>query len=181
MAASTRLNLNFNNIYTRLRADFPLPPLLSVIDNDRGNQKLIDRLMQQAFIRSHKDTSLRLGLSLTLASLALLLGSGILVLLVLGHQVVHVRLGLGEFHLIHTLSGVPMEKGLATEHGGELLANALEELLDGSAVTNEGGRHLETTRGDVANSGLDVVRDPLNKVRAVLVLDVEHLLVDLLH
>ena len=46
-----------------------------------------------------------LGLLLLLfVKLALVLGGGLLVLLVLGHQVVHVRLGLSEFHLIHTLA-----------------------------------------------------------------------------
>ena len=34
--------------------------------------------------------------------------------------------------------------------------------------------------GDVADGCLDVVGDPLDEVRRVLVLDVEHLLVDLL-
>ena len=74
-----------------------------------------------------------------------------------------------------------MQEGLATEHGSELLADALEQLLDGGAVADEGGCHLEASGRDVAHGGLDVVRDPLNKVRAVLVLHVEHLLVHLLH
>merc|ERR1712005_97725 len=39
---------------------------------------------------------------------------------------------------------------------------------------------LRPLGGDVANRGLDVVGDPLHKVGGVLVLDVEHLLVDLL-
>ena len=74
-----------------------------------------------------------------------------------------------------------MQEGFATEHSGELLADALEQLLDGSAVANEGGCHFEATGRDVAHGGLDVVWDPLDKVRAVLVLYVEHLLVDLFH
>ena len=74
-----------------------------------------------------------------------------------------------------------MQESLATEHSGELLADALEELLDGGAVTNEGGRHLQTTRWNVANGGLHVVGDPFHKVAAVLVLDIEHLLVDFFH
>ena len=74
-----------------------------------------------------------------------------------------------------------MQESLTTEHSSELLADALEELLYGSAVTNKGGGHLETTGRDVTNGSLDVVRDPLDKVRAVLVLDVQHLFVDLLH
>merc|ERR1739848_120819 len=117
---------------------------------------------------------------LLLIELTLVLSGGILVLLVLGDEIVHVGLGLSELHLIHTLTGVPVKEGLATEHASELLGNALPELLDGGGVTDEDGGHLETLWRDVADGGLDVVRDPLDEVRGVLVLDVEHLLVDLL-
>merc|ERR1712038_1883720 len=72
----------------------------------------------------------------------LLLGGGVLVLLVFRHQVVHVGLGLSELHLIHTLTSVPMQESLTTEHSGELLGDTLEELLDGCAVANKGGSHL---------------------------------------
>merc|ERR1712048_1210839 len=109
-----------------------------------------------------------------------LLGSGVLVLLVLRNKVVHVRLGLSELHLVHALSGVPVEERLTTEHRGELLGNALEHVLDGGGITDEGGSHLESLGRDVADGGLDVVRDPLDEVRGVLVLHVEHLLVNLL-
>merc|ERR1719267_182558 len=117
---------------------------------------------------------------LLLVELTLVLGGGVLVLLVLGDKVVHVGLSLGELHLVHTLTSVPVEEGLAAEHAGELLGDALPELLDGGRVTDEDGGHLETLRGDVTDGGLDVVRNPLDEVRGVLVLDVEHLLVDLL-
>ena len=43
-----------------------------------------------------------------------------LVLLILGDEVVHVGLGLGEFHLVHAFACVPMEESLPPEHGGEL-------------------------------------------------------------
>ena len=79
---------------------------------------------------------------------------------------------LGEFHLIHTLSSVPMQESLAPEHSSELLADAFKQLLDGGAVTHEGGRHLQTSRRNITHGGLDVVRDPLHKVGAVLVLHV---------
>ena len=101
-------------------------------------------------------------------------------MLILGNEIVHVRLSLGELHLVHTLSSVPMEEGLSSEHGGELLTNSLEHLLDGGGVTKEGNSHLESLWWDIANSRLDVVWNPLNEVRGVLVLDVEHLLVNLL-
>ena len=119
------------------------------------------------------------GIFFLFLELSLILGCGVLVLLVLGDEVVHVGLCLGEFHLIHTFASVPVQEGLATEHGRELLRDTLEQLLDGGAVADEGGRHLEATWRDVADSRLDVVRDPLDEVAAVLVLHVQHLLVDL--
>jgi len=72
-----------------------------------------------------------------------------------------------------------MEESLSSEHSSELLGDSLEHLLDGGGVTNEGDRHLETLWWDITDSGLDVVGDPLDEVRGVLVLDVEHLLINL--
>ena len=69
---------------------------------------------------------------------------------------------------------------LTTEHDCELLGHTLPSLLDSSGVANEGCRHLETLRRDVANGCLDVVRNPLNKVGRVLVHNVQHLLIDFL-
>ena len=66
-----------------------------------------------------------------------------------------------------------MEEGLATEHDGELLGDALPGLLDGGGVAHEGGGHLEALGGDVADGGLDVVGDPLDEVGGVLVDDVD--------
>ena len=74
-----------------------------------------------------------------------------------------------------------MEESLSSEHGSELLGDSLEELLDGGGVADEGGGHLETSGGNVTDGGLDVVGDPLHEVCAVLVLNVEHLLVHILH
>ena len=73
-----------------------------------------------------------------------------------------------------------MEEGLSSEHSGELFTNSLEHLLDGGGVTKEGNGHLESLWWDIANSRLDVVWDPLDEVRGVLVLNVEHLLVNFL-
>ena len=42
----------------------------------------------------------------------LIITSSLLVLLVLGHQVVHVGLSLSELHLVHALAGVPMQESL---------------------------------------------------------------------
>ena len=57
-----------------------------------------------------------------------------------------------------------MQESLAPEHGSELLRDTLEQLLDGSGVTNEGCSHLEATWWDVTDGSLDIVGDPLDKV-----------------
>ena len=44
--------------------------------------------------------------------LLVVVDGGLLVLLVLGDQVIHVGLGLGELHLVHALAGVPVEESL---------------------------------------------------------------------
>merc|ERR1712159_429350 len=59
-------------------------------------------------------------------------------------------------------------------------SDTLPELLDCGGVAKEHGCHLETLWRDVTHRRLNVVGDPLDKVARVLVLDVEHLLVDLL-
>ena len=105
-----------------------------------------------------------------LLEVGLVVGRSLLVLLVLGDEVVHVGLGLGELHLVHALARVPVQEGLAPEHGRELFRDALEQLLDGRRVADEGGRHLQSARRDVAHGRLDVVRDPLDKVGRVFVL-----------
>ena len=63
-----------------------------------------------------------------------------------------------------TLARVPVEESLPPEHGGELLGDALEDLLDGRRVPDEGGRHAETAGRHVAHGRLHVVGDPLHEV-----------------
>merc|ERR1711865_418140 len=109
-----------------------------------------------------------------------LLGGGILVLLVLGDQIVHVGLSLSEFHLVHTFTGVPMEERFAAEHTSEVFSDTLEHFLDGSGVSEESDSHLQTLWWDIAHTGLDVIWDPFNEVTGVLVLDVEHLFINFL-
>ncbi|OAY73788.1 hypothetical protein ACMD2_07758 [Ananas comosus] len=64
--------------------------------------------------------------------LAFLIGSGILVLLVLRDEIIHVALCLSELHLVHALTCVPVQEGLPPEHGRELLAHPPKHLLNGS-------------------------------------------------
>jgi len=71
-----------------------------------------------------------------------------------------------------------MEESLSAEHLGELFTDAFEHFLDGSRVTKEGNCHFQTFRRNIANGRFDVVWDPLNEVRRVLVLNVQHLLVN---
>merc|ERR1719420_1535337 len=79
---------------------------------------------------------------------------GVLILLVLGHEVVHIALGLGELHFVHSLSSVPVEECFAAEHGGELLAHSFEHILNGGGVPDEGGAHLEPSWRYIADRGL---------------------------
>ena len=76
--------------------------------------------------------------------------------------------------------GVALGNARAAARTGELLGHALHHLLHAGGVADEADRHLEALGRDVADRALEVVRDPLDEVRRVLVLDVEHLLVDLL-
>merc|ERR1719174_386501 len=66
------------------------------------------------------------------------------------------------------------------EHSSELLGHALEHLLDGGGVANEGGTHLQALGWDITHGRFDVIGDPLDKVGRVLVLHVDHLLINLL-
>jgi hypothetical protein len=102
-------------------------------------------------------------------------------LLVFGDEILHVGFGLGEFHLVHTFLGVPVKESLALEHGRELVGDTLEEFLDSGRVADEGNSHLETTRSNVALSSEHVAWDPFDEVGRVLLLDVVHLFLDLLH
>ena len=48
-----------------------------------------------------------------------------------------------------------MQESLSSEHSGELFRDSLEELLNGGGVADESGGHLQTTRRNVANGGLE--------------------------
>jgi hypothetical protein len=52
---------------------------------------------------------------------------------------VHVALGFRELHLIHALARVPVQEGLAPEHGRELLGNSLEKFLKGGTFDRVNG------------------------------------------
>ena len=72
-----------------------------------------------------------------------------------------------------------MKESLSPEHSCELLADTLEHFLDSGRVSNEGGGHLQPLGRDIAHTRLDIVGDPLHEIAAVLILNVEHLLINL--
>lgn len=76
---------------------------------------------------------------------------------------------LSELHLVHPLPRVPVQESFASKHGCKLFTNSLKQLLDSSTVANKCRRHLEPARRYVANSGLDVVRDPLDKITTEII------------
>merc|ERR1719313_1293083 len=82
-------------------------------------------------------------LTFLLVKLTFLFCCGILVLLILRDQVVHVALCFSELHFVHTFSCVPVQEGLAAEHRCEVLCHALEHLLDGCCVTHKSNCHLQ--------------------------------------
>merc|ERR1712176_55578 len=90
--------------------------------------------------------------------------SCILILLIFTDEVVHVALCLRELHFIHALPSVPMKESLTPEHGGEVLSDALEHLLNRRRVSCKGNSHLQALWRNVADTRLDIVRDPLDKV-----------------
>lgn len=76
---------------------------------------------------------------------------------------------LSELHLVHPLPCVPVQESFASKHGCKLFTNSLKQLLDSSAIANKCRGHLEPARRYVANSGLDVVRDPLDEITTEIV------------
>ena len=76
-------------------------------------------------------------------------------------KVVHVRLGLGELHLVHALAGVPVKEGLAAEHRGELLGDALHDLLHAGRVA------AEAREREVANLDLGCLAQAMTGARGM--------------
>ena len=109
-----------------------------------------------------------------------LICSGVLVLLVLRHKIIHIALCFCEFHLIHSFTGIPMQKSFPSEHGSKLLTHSPKHFLDGGRISNEGGSHRKPPGWNVTNAWFHIVRDPFHKVGRVLVLNINHLLIHFL-
>merc|ERR1712048_401578 len=104
-------------------------------------------------------------LTLFFVELALLLRGGILVLLVLRHEIIHIRLCLCKLHLVHALSCVPVQEGFAPEHGREILCHAFEHLLNCRRISRESNSHLRSFRGNVTDARFDIIRNPFYEIR----------------
>merc|ERR1719159_1652567 len=72
--------------------------------------------------------------------------NGILFILILSDQITNILVRFLEFHLVHTLTLVPMQESLSLVHFGKLCANALEDSLNGRGVGNTGARNLRSLR-----------------------------------
>merc|ERR1711998_48019 len=86
---------------------------------------------------------------------------------------------------VNSISSIPSpvyqcKKGLAPEHGSKLLSYTLPYLLNSGSITNESNSHLETLGRNVTNGSLDIIRNPFDEVRRVLIHNVKHLLINLL-
>lgn len=85
-------------------------------------------------------------------------------MLIFRHQVIHIGLGFGELHFVHTFACVPMQESLAPEHGRELFGYAFEYFLDGGRIADERGGHFQTPRRYVTHSDFHVAGYPLHEI-----------------
>jgi hypothetical protein len=106
---------------------------------------------------------------------------GCLVLLILGHEVEQIRVGVRKFVLFHALGGEPVEEGFPLEHEAELRGGAFENLVNDGVVAEESSRDIHVLGRHVAYRRLYVVRQPIDEVRAVFRLNVQNLVVNLAH
>jgi hypothetical protein len=72
-----------------------------------------------------------------------------------------------------------VQECFSSEHSSELFSYSLEHFLDGGRVSYEGNGHFQSFGWDITNGWFDVVGDPFNEVRRILVLDVQHLFINL--
>merc|ERR1719410_1843041 len=63
--------------------------------------------------------------------------NGILFILIFSDQITNILIRFLEFHLVHTLTLIPMQESLSLVHFGKLCANSLEDTLNGRGVGNK--------------------------------------------
>ena len=110
--------------------------------------------------------------------LSFLLSSCILILLIFRNKIVHVRFSFSEFHLVHSLSGIPVQKGLSSKHSSELFSDSLKHFLNSSRVSYECYSHFKSLWRNITNRWFDIVRNPFYEVRRVLILYIKHLFIN---
>merc|ERR1712151_1250717 len=106
--------------------------------------------------------------------------NGILFILIFSDQVTNILVRFLEFHLVHTLTLIPMQESLSLVHFGKLCANALEDTLNGRGVGNKGARNLRSLWGYGNHRRLDIVWNPRHKIIRHLLLNFGHLIINLL-
>ncbi len=74
-----------------------------------------------------------------------------------------------------------MQKGLALKHGRELTRHTTKQSLNGGGVADKSGGSLGVRGRNAAHGSQQIVGDPLDKVARVLGLNLDHLVVDVLH
>ena len=125
-----------------------------MFENERFGKKVEKSLNFGGGIKKNRNNSclsttasLACSLNLFFVHFLVVFGGGVLVLLVIRHEVVHVGLRFNEFHYVHTLTGVPMEEGFCTEHSSELLVDSLEHLWIAVEFTRKGTTIFSLLRG----------------------------------
>merc|ERR1719183_472328 len=103
-------------------------------------------------------------LTLLFVKFTLFLRRGVLILLVLRNEIVHIALGFCELHLVHAFARVPVQKSLAPEHRSEVLGYSLEHFLDSRTVAQERHRHFQALWRDVTHGSLNVVWNPFDEI-----------------
>merc|ERR1712039_1154770 len=106
--------------------------------------------------------------------------NGILFILILSDQITNILIRFLEFHLVHTLTLIPMQESLSLVHFGKLCANALEDTLNGRGVGNKGARNLRSLWRYGNHRRLDIVWNPRHKIIRHLLLNFGHLIINLL-
>jgi hypothetical protein len=78
--------------------------------------------------------------------------------------------GLYKFELLHSFREVPMGKSATLKHRGEVHKNSLEDRLNGNGICQqETGGLQPPLRSNVADGRIDVVRNPLDEIRRILI------------
>lgn len=76
---------------------------------------------------------------------------------------------------------IPMQKGFAPEHNGELFGDSFENFLNSRWIANECRWHFQATRWNITNGHFHIIRNPLDEVAAIFILNCKNLWINLFH